>query len=580
MGAAVDKIAGFAAHSPLSRVTLRRDKSPGFIALQARNFSKSVREWGYDKGLYEHRLKGRHPVQLLGSPDDPAPGNAMLGSAIFGGDLMHRGEQHKLSEAFWLEIGDNASPVYKAYAHSFHWLQDLAQTHDQAKAQQAAETIISWWLPVGETWHRDIWAAETIARRLINWLSHAPLIFSTLDLVYRSKVLHSMAQQTRHLMRVHKDANSGLGHLYTASALTMAGLLLPGGKNWLLKGLKLLEVRIKNFILPDGSPISRNPADAIRTMQLLILVRNSFIDTNSDLPSWVQITLDKLAPFVRALRHMDGSFAQFNGVSAEGSFGVDAILAASEAKGKPIENASHAGVQRIVHENSCLIVDCGPPPPKNLSAQAHAGTAAFEFSTGQDRLVVNMGPANLSGDMAALNKLSRATAAHSTLVISDNNSSQITNDGYIARGVTESLVLRESIEDATSIKLMHNGYLKRYGVKHERTLTLASSGKKLSGSDKLFGPKLKKLNGETVTLRFHLHPSVEALKAPDGRITLETKNKHIWIFDVDGGQADLEESLYLKKPDSPANSRQILVHIPVQNNTTPICKWEFNEMDI
>jgi len=578
VNAAFDQIAGFAANAPLSRTTHRRDGRHEFISSLLKRASRSLREWGYGTRLYTHRLKGRHPVQILGSPDDPAPGNATLGSAIFGGDMLHANEQVSISETFWRDI-KKASPVFQRYAHSFHWLQDLAQTNDQAKARDAAETIIGWWLPVGEEWQRNIWEPETLARRMINWLAHAPLILSSQDLVYRSKILHAMARQTRHLMRTHSDVPAGLPEVYTGTALMMAGLLLPGGGPWLNKGSKILEKTVKGFILPDGGPISRNASDAIRTMQLLILVRSSIIETNGDLPPWVQVTLDRLAPFVRTMRHGDGSFAQIGGVSAEGGHGTDAILAASEAKGKAIENAAHVGIQRLQMRTSCVIMDCGTPPAPKLSKHAHASTGSFEFSSGQDRIIVNMGPASRQGPMPQLAELSRATAAHSALVISDRNNSRIREDGTIGKGVSQTLTIRESLEDGARIHLMHNGYLKRFGVKHERTITLSKDGRRLMGSDKLFGPKLKKLNGKTVVLRFHLHPQVNALLAPDGRISLETRSGKIWIFDADEGTAQIEDSLYLAQPDSPEETRQITIKVPVGGNETPICNWVLSEMD-
>lgn len=578
MNAAFDQIAGFSSSAPLSRSSLVRDTSQGLVSGALKRLGRSIRERGYGTQLYNHRLKGRHPVQIIGSPDDPAPGNATLGSAIFGGDMLHCGEQVRISPNFWQDI-HKASSEFQRYAHSFHWLQDLAQTNDQKKARDAAETILAWWIPVGEFWQPDIWAAETLARRLINWLAHAPLILSSSDLVYRSATLLAMARQTRHLMRSHGDAADGLPQIYTATALTLAGLLLPGGEGWYARGVKTLEKNIKGFILPDGGPNSRNAADAIRTMQLLILVRSAMIDTNGDLPPWVQITLDRIAPFVRTMRHGDGAFAQIGGVSAEGSHGTDAILAASEARGKAIENAAHVGIQRLQMRTSCMIMDCGPPPKPSLSEKAHASTGAFEFSSGQDRIFVNMGPASAKGPVAQLATLSRATAAHNTLIISDRNSSRILENGRIGKGVRETLTLRESIEDGGRIKVMHDGYLKRFGVKHERTLTLTKDGKKLSGSDRLFGPKHKKLKGQTVLLRFHLHPHVQAHVAPDGRISLETRSGKIWIFQALGSDINLEDSLYLPQPDSPTPTQQITVKMPVKTNETPQCDWVLSEMD-
>ena len=95
MTVAFDQFANFTSNAPLTRATLRRDKSRHHIGSFYKKLGRSIREWGYGTGLYEHRLKGRHPLQLLGSPDDPAPGNATLGSAIFGGDMLFENEQCK-----------------------------------------------------------------------------------------------------------------------------------------------------------------------------------------------------------------------------------------------------------------------------------------------------------------------------------------------------------------------------------------------------------------------------------------------------------------------------------------------------
>lgn len=577
MNAAIDKIAGFVSAAPLSRSTLRRDTSRHLIAGWYGALSRSLREWGYGLKLYDFRLKGRHPLQILFSPDDPAPGNATLGSAILGGDMLYEGEQHPLHDGFWTGLG-KATPAFRRYAHSFHWLQDLAHVNDQYRARDAAETILGWWLESGDRWDRDVWQPETLARRFINWSAHAPLILSSDDLVYRSKVLHAMARQLRHLSRCHKDAGEGLPQIYAATALTLGGLLLPGGGAWLQRGLRILEKTAKSFVLPDGGPQSRNAADAIRTMQMLILVRNSYIGVNADLPPWIQVTLDRLAPFVRAMRHGDGSFAHIGGVSAEGGHGTDAILAASEAKGKPIENALHTGIQRVAAGSACLIVDAGTPPPRALSSKAAAATTAFEFSIGQERLVVNMGPASSRGPLPELAKMARMTAANSTLVVADTNSSRLRDDGQIGRGVSETQTVRETLDEHVSIEVTHNGYAKRFGVQHKRRLELSADGTRLKGEDMLLGSKLKKLAGARIEMRFHLHPGVEAFLAPDGRVSLTTRGGRSWIFDIEGAEADLEDSLYLAQRDTPQPCKQIVATATATGASGPAFQWSFSEI--
>jgi uncharacterized heparinase superfamily protein len=577
MSAAIDKIASFVSVAPLSRSTLRRDTRHYVIKRSLAKLNRSIREWGYSWPYYNFRLRGRHPLQILSSPYDPAPGNTTLGSAILGGDMLHDGEQRVLDESFWQNL-DKATPAFRRYAHSFQWLQDLAQVGDQIKARDTSETILSWWLAECEMWDREIWQAETLARRFINWASHAPLVLSSNNLVFRSKVLLSMARQLRHLNRCHGDTEDGLPQIYVGTALTLGGLLLPGGENWLIKGQQLLKSICKSFILADGGPASRNVADAIRTVQMLVLTRNTFVEVNADLPPWVQVTIDRLVPFIRALRHDDGSFAHIGGVSAEGVHGTAAILAASEASGKAIENAVHTGIQRVTNGASCLIIDAGPPAVYGLSTKAAAATSAFEFSSNNERIIVNMGPASAHGPLTELAELARSTAANSVLTISDTNSSKMLLDRHIGSGVSETQTTREVLKDAVAVTIIHNGYEKRYGVLHGRKLILSTTGRKLVGHDLLSGQSLKKLVGESIILRFHLHPGIQAFKAPDGRITLETKTGKNWIFDIDDNSATVEESLYLARPDDPKPCKQIVVEKKVKVAKSVTLHWTLSEI--
>jgi uncharacterized heparinase superfamily protein len=190
--------------------------------------------------------------------------------------------------------------------------------------------------------------------------------------------------------------------------------------------------------------------------------------------------------------------------------------------------------------------------------------------------------------MKALADLSRTTAAHSTLIIADRNSSRLLDSGRLGAGVSETLTIREPLDEGAKentessirVKHTHNGYHRRFGVKHERALTLAADGTALKGSDKLFGDKLKKLAGKEILLRFHLHPGVTPMKAPDGRITLETRSGRTWIFDVDGGTAEIEESLYLSRPDRGEPTRQIVVRLDRADDTAPVCNWVLSEMSL
>jgi uncharacterized heparinase superfamily protein len=563
-----------------SKRTLKRMETAASLSKALHAIGCGVRSWGYSRDLYRHRLSGRHPVQLLASPDDPAPGNATLGSSILGGDLLFASESQSIDARFWINLIDK-HPAFFEYGHRFHWLQDLAQVGDQKQAREVAEFLVRLWLEdFGDQWQHRIWDPENLGRRLINWLSHAPLILSSMDLVYRSKVLNSMARQARHLMRTFSDAPSGLGQLYATGALALAGLVLPGGSAWYQKGLKSLEMSVDLFVLPDGGITSRNTSDVIKAMQLLVLIRNAHRDIGKEQPIWIQPALDRMAPFVRAMRHANGQFAHFSGASADGGHGTEAILAASEATGKALESAPHTGYQRLAAANATVIIDAGPPPVDSLSKNAHASTGAFEFSDGLEQIIVNMGKGATYGPIPELADMCRTTAAHSTIVIADRNSTKIDDKGHMGVGVN-AVSFERTVNDALlGVTLEHDGYESRFGVKHERQLMLRQDGLKLSGIDTLDGKDRGRLNGAEILIRFHLHPSVGAAASPDGRVTLETSNGKLWIFDAVGGLARIEDSLYLARPDEPRASKQIVVRIHPADGAASTCKWYFERINI
>ena len=75
--------------------------------------------------------------------------------------------------------------------------------------------------------------------------------------------------------------------------------------------------------------------------------------------------------------------------------------------------------------------------------------------------------------------------------------------------------------DNLRIKGSHDGYMTHFGVSHARQILVAPTGLLISSEDKLSAPKgirsLEGLIAGDFAIRFHLHPSVRAELAPDGR---------------------------------------------------------------
>ncbi|NNC00984.1 heparinase, partial [Corallococcus exiguus] len=147
--------------------------------------------------------------------------------------------------------------------------------------------------------------------------------------------------------------------------------------------------------------------------------------------------------------------------------------------------------------------DVGGPPPTALSAAATAGCLSFEFSSGVHRIVVNCGTPRIASE--ALAQAARSTAAHSTMAINELSSCQfVTDKGFwfertIARwllrrlgpvvlsGPTRVVAERTERERVQGLNASHDGYLKAFGVRHERRWQLAPDGHILEGEDIFWG---------------------------------------------------------------------------------------------
>lgn len=557
---------------PGRRTTLFRAKGGASLPPALSRSWKALKHWAYGTKLYEFRLKGRHPVQLLSSPDDPHPGNGTRGSALIAGDMIVGPYNLKTGDGFWRDVAAAPAPLAR-HAGCFRFLGDLAALSSQKSARETAERLTRAWLEEDCAWNPMKWSPDDIAERIVNWIVHAPLVLSSLDLVYRSRLLHCMARQIRHLANTHRDTVPGLGPVRSAAALTLAGLALPSSRAWCVRGEKALNRAIARFILADGGPASRNPGDLVPLIRLLVILRSAYLDREDVPPETIQHTLDRVGPFVRGLRLSDGSFAHVNGAANDDVPGLDALLAASNASGKALENASHSGYQRLSAGRGTVVCDAGPPPAPKLSACAHAGTAAFEMSSGRQRLIVNMGHADTPPPLAGLDDLTRTSAAHSTLILDNRNSSRLLPNGQIGKGVTSVQIERHSSERGDRITLVHDGYAARFGVKHQRTLSLSPDGLVLEGQDKLVGKPSRFLNGCNACLRFHLHPDIQAAIAPDGRVVLETPSGEGWLFSANNGDIALDDSLYLPRRDEIVACQQIVVIVTPSSLKEDGCVW-------
>ena len=489
----------------------------------------------YGSAPYHLSLLGRAPATLALRLDQPWPGDPVRGTALLGGTFGFAGETVQAPMPPWTA---SMAARWLADLHSFSWLADLAAIGD-AKALQAARGWTADWLARCDAWDAVAWRADVTGDRLFSWIEHMEtLAGGAADAATRKRLVASIARQARHLARVATREAAGVKRLAALRGLVAAVAAL-GGERRLDRALTRLEREIVAQILPDGGHAARSPAAQLAALRYLVDARAALRARQVEVPAALQSAIDRAAPMLRFFRHGDGTLALFNGAGEGDAALVDRVLARADAKGRPPPSAPYAGFQRAQAGRTLIIADTGVPARPGFDGDAHAGTLSFEMSHGRERLVVNCGGYHRSSP--EWRNVARATAAHSTLVVADTNSSELAAHGGLGRRPTH--VPCERIEDGGShwVSASHDGYLPVFGLTHARQLFIAADGEDLRGEDRLTGPA-----GHSFVIRFHLHPQVQASLTQDGgAVLLRLASGTGWRLRAQGAVLSLGESVYL-----------------------------------
>ncbi|HJQ17614.1 MAG TPA: heparinase II/III family protein [Allosphingosinicella sp.] len=509
------------------------------------------------------RFRPRAPLKLLAVPKDPVAGDKAVGEALLHGRLVYGAES---AAAETLDFADPAlSPAFSDYLQSFAWLRDLAAAATREKGARLAEKIARHWLdtyslrPDEHAWRPDLWG-----RRILFWTAYAPYILSSRDMVYRATLLNTLARGARHLENNADKAPAGLPRINAWAGVIASAMVVQGGPARLSHGETGFARALLATLHDDGGLVSRSPVDQLGLVETLGQLRALYYSGRREMPERLQDALSGSVAALLAVTLGDEALSSWQGGNMLTRRRLAAAVEASGVHSRPLRQARGWGYQRLAAKNSIVVFDGAPPPAIRAFAGGCASTLAFEFSDGADRLVVNCGGVGpWSGTLPAeLAHLLRYTAAHSTLTLGDRNSTAILQDGTLGRGVSQVELSRDETAGIGRVEASHDGYVRRFGLIHERQLILAGDGQELRGEDNLLprGRRRKRSEPVPFAIRFHLGPAVETATTADGQgALLRVRGGGAWQFRCRGGTLAIEDSLWLDGAGVPRNTAQLVV---------------------
>src|SRR5438445_3279286 len=435
--------------------------------------------------LFSRLKHSRQPLKLAAVPRDHVQGDRQRGDALLAGRFAVGAETLALGDLDLAAVGAEGSLA--GHLQGFSWLRDLAAAASREKGARLAEAMVGRWLLAHGTKVDEAWAPHLWGERILFWTAYAPYILSSTDGGYRSALLNTLARGARYVDSNADKAAAGLDRITAWCGVVAAGLLVQGGVPRVARGEAGLARALASAQFDDGGLISRSPYEQTRLVDRFGLLRACYLAAKQVMPEGIEAAAQASLAALHGVMMGDGALSSWQGCGPGEAGRLAAVIDGCGLRARPLRQARGWGNQRMSALGTVLVLDAAPPAPPKMAERASASTLAFEFSDGAQRLVVNCGgPGPLPTDLAdELVEALRTTAAHSTLVLADTNSTNIMADGSLGKGVEDVAIERSEDNDASRLGASHDGYARAFGMIHKRSLMLGNDGKELRGADQL-----------------------------------------------------------------------------------------------
>lgn len=514
------------------------------------------------RGSLLSRLVGsrKAPLRLTAVPRDHVAGSRLAGDDLLSGRYQLGSEAVALADLDFAALGV-AGPLAEGL-QGFAWLRDLAAAAGREKGARLAEALTARWLVAHGTRVDDAWRPELWGERILFWTAYAPYVLSSRDAGYRSALLNTLARGARHLDASADKAPPGLPRITAWAGVVAAALLIQGGLPRVARGEAGLMRALAAAQFEDGGLMSRSPEEQVLLVDRLGLLRAAYFAAKQTLPDALESAAAAALAALHGVTMGDGGLSSWQGGNPGDPARLAALIDGCGLRARPLRQARGWGYQRLSALGTILVMDAAPPPPPKM-VSGSASTLAFELSDGGQRLVINCGGPGILPHALPLELVQalRTTAAHSTVTLGDTNSTAILDDGSLGKGVSDVGIERFEDNDSSRIQASHDGYVRGFGLIHQRTVVLGNDGKELRGNDQLL-PKGRKRIREAApfAIRFHLAPGIEATATADGMgAILRPSGAPPWNFRCRGAMLSIEESLHVSGAGEVRPSLQLAV---------------------
>ena len=457
--------------------------------------------------------------------------------------------------------------------HSFLWLNRL----DRKNSKTITKNIIASWINNFFNYHQNTWDMEITAKRIIAWSSNTDITLEDSNKIYRENFFLSLIKQSNFLSKNLKNLFYMPSKIICSSAIILSGMMFKENDQNYKIGIKELEKIVKNYFDDVGFPKSRNPEEVFICIKYLILIREWHKEAQRPIPDFLNDIIIKCGNCYALLSCSNKQFPLFNGSAEINCKDYDIFLKNLKYK---FSNKNHeiSDLIKIKKNKFEFFIDCGNPPPNIFSKYYQAGCLAFELISNKQKVICNSGYGKYLSPK--FSSISQSTAAHSTLYINDTSSCIFQKNRSINKVYGNTLIHKHRVikknytEDKNfySIVAAHNGYEKKFGCIHTRSIKISKKEDKIFGEDEIKRTK-NYSNSLNYFARFHIYPDSKIVKTIAGNsILISLPNGDGWSLLSETNNFEIEKNIFLGNKSGIINNESIFTSGEIRDEIILI-KW-------
>ncbi len=523
---------------------------------------KKLRDIYQNSSFYEKKISKTFDNEFIYKPSPH----------ILSSIIKYQNKKYKIEDFELEKVWNNQiKPKDFKKLNNFFWLFSL----DLKSSKKSVKKVITNWITNNSNFKKESWEFNITAKRIISCLSNHPLTYDDNDKEYRSMFDHMIQKQTNHLLNEIKNSEDLENKIIGCSAIILTGLCYKIDKKYLDIGLSFLK-KITNYSIDNqGFTNSRNIKQLILFLKYFIIIREWFKESQIEVPEHIEENIHYFGKSYAFIRQNIDVDLLFNGNNKSNNKDFDHYLKRLGYKFKN-ENKDCGGYIILRNKKICIAMDVGSSPNSKYTQDYQSGALSFEIISNGKKLITNCGYYKKNNQN--LCRISKSSAAHSTLIIDDNSSCKFLKK-------KDKLILKKGLKitqknsvcekNYWKISAAHDGYFKKFKSIHKRNIEFFPEQMKFVGNDKI----IRKKNNYNFKfdIRFHLEPNIKLMKTQDNKSILIELEDEGWKFTCDNYEINIDNGLYFGNKNSYIENQNIFVSGILKNNEENI-NWEIKKI--